>query len=619
MPLYQQPAILTTPLEDLLLQMKSIGIHDILSFPFPTAPSFQAIEKAENLLLNIGALSMNAIHKEISSLDLLEIVENTNQLNSNQSVSQDMVDKFISSQQPISIITEVGKLMSKFPLNPRFSKMLVVAYKTAESQTGHKPMPDNTSGYIDIMNSRLIQFTLSLVAVLSERSPFLGKHQNHSNIEFKKEDENDDSDDEMDADTGIIYVRKAGLDNNSFYFLLDVISDKENDLSYHPYGDALARLRAFSAYAFTYHSLKRVSCNKSKLLGDNELYKMEEFCHQHHLHQPTIQRSFDLRNQLSRIFSRVFEQDMKPNDHNSINNSIDESSWSFLSPPSDTEEIALRQIIVAGYCDNIARKAPYDLIKVGSRRKRFTAYVSCDPNITGPIYIHPDSTLYHKDPTAVLPEYVLYESLMENTRGDYTYMTSVTLIRDIWIPSICYNSLLLKWSLPLSTPLPYYNNEKDCVMCYCIPKYGTHNWELPIVQRSMLECVKVSQISKSDNSRHDDKMVNSIGYRKQDEHIRWFARLLLEGKIILNNEKSKSIFHPANMKDSPSIITQMKLIPKVSNLLRSLVRYNISSKQSLIDQLKSIPSFLCDEIQEFLKLEIRQTFRMIWHESFIIK
>ena len=81
--------------------------------------------------------------------------------------------------------------------------------------------------------------------------------------------------------------------------------------------------------------------------------------------------------------------------------------------------------MLTGYCDSIARKAPLGSIEITpgmSRRKRLTgknnsllylhlimrclnssifllpilAYLSCDPAITTPIYIHPHSTLYSK-------------------------------------------------------------------------------------------------------------------------------------------------------------------------------------------------------------------------------
>ena len=57
-----------------------------------------------------------------------------------------------------------------------------------------------------------------------------------------------------------------------------------------------------------------------------------------------------------------------------------------------------------------------------------------------------------------------------------------------------------------------------------------------------------------------------IGFRKMDEEFRWFARYLLEG-VILNDKRLNSIFKISNFKDSPSIITQMKSLAKVSKLL----------------------------------------------------
>lgn len=80
-------------------------------------------------------------------------------------------------------------------------------------------------------------------------------------------------------------------------------------------------------------------------------------------------------------------------------------------PPSKHEEVGLRQVLMTGFCDSIARKAPIgyiaNLVKSQldssntnniqlSRRKKLTAYLSCNPSIQEPLYIHPHSNLYPK-------------------------------------------------------------------------------------------------------------------------------------------------------------------------------------------------------------------------------
>lgn len=82
---FSRPEILRMPVESVVLQMKSMAIHNIINFPFPTPPDRKMLSKAVELLKYLGALD--------------------------------------SSEK----ITDTGKKMSLFPLSPRFSKMLLLS------------------------------------------------------------------------------------------------------------------------------------------------------------------------------------------------------------------------------------------------------------------------------------------------------------------------------------------------------------------------------------------------------------------------------------------------------------------------------------------------------------
>ena len=47
------------PVEDLILQMKELGIDRIYNFPFPTQLDKSTIKIAENLLVKLGALEVD--------------------------------------------------------------------------------------------------------------------------------------------------------------------------------------------------------------------------------------------------------------------------------------------------------------------------------------------------------------------------------------------------------------------------------------------------------------------------------------------------------------------------------------------------------------------------------
>lgn len=80
---YAEPEIQRTPLEGVVLQLKSMGAP-VVNFPFPTPPDRESLQKAEQLLTYLGAIS------------------------------------------PEGKVTPLGHELSLYPLNPRFARMLVM-------------------------------------------------------------------------------------------------------------------------------------------------------------------------------------------------------------------------------------------------------------------------------------------------------------------------------------------------------------------------------------------------------------------------------------------------------------------------------------------------------------
>lgn len=80
---YAEPEIMRTPLEGVILQLKSMGAP-VLGFPFPTPPDRTNMQKAENLLSYLGAVSSDGK------------------------------------------VTKLGHELSLYPLNPRFARILVM-------------------------------------------------------------------------------------------------------------------------------------------------------------------------------------------------------------------------------------------------------------------------------------------------------------------------------------------------------------------------------------------------------------------------------------------------------------------------------------------------------------
>ena len=101
---FTEPEILKSPLDQTILQLKSIGAKDLLQFPFVTMPPLKALIAALRHLTILGALEVEDRDSLDSLLEFKLVRDNTS-------------------------VTELGTLLSKIPLSPRFSKMMVLAAK----------------------------------------------------------------------------------------------------------------------------------------------------------------------------------------------------------------------------------------------------------------------------------------------------------------------------------------------------------------------------------------------------------------------------------------------------------------------------------------------------------
>ncbi|KAG1772266.1 P-loop containing nucleoside triphosphate hydrolase protein [Suillus occidentalis] len=145
---FSQPEILRTPIEGVVLQMKSMNIDAVVNFPFPTPPDRQVLKKAETVLTRLGALSSSPL------------------------LSQAGVSMSTIGGQ----VTPLGKAMGLFPLSPRFSRMLV-----GSQQHGCLP------------------YVISIVAAMSVGDPFL-------------HEEGLDADSESDGDDeGLGHIKNASV------------------------------------------------------------------------------------------------------------------------------------------------------------------------------------------------------------------------------------------------------------------------------------------------------------------------------------------------------------------------------------------------------------------------
>lgn len=264
--------------------------------------------------------------------------------------------------------------------------------------------------------------------------------------------------------------------------------------------------------------------------------------------------------------------------------------------------------MLTGFGDSIARRVPTGssiFTAECSKRKKLTAYLSCDPAITAPIFIHSHSTLYQKDPMAPLPEYVIYTELLMSEDGETTYMSGVTQISPSWISELTKDCPLLQWSRPMKFPIPYYDQHSDTIMCFASSTYGIHKWELPVRECDMQTvCRLYNQCSNNSYSKQSD-----------EEVYRWFGRFLLEGKVVSHNPNIGKILSKSNLLESPSVITSLKANRNVELLIKVLTKHKIYSLSTLRAQIKKHPNCLVKELHLFLKEKARKKFIASWNKN----
>jgi hypothetical protein len=262
--------------------------------------------------------------------------------------------------------------------------------------------------------------------------------------------------------------------------------------------------------------------------------------------------------------------------------------------------------MLTGFGDSVARRVPTGssiFTEQCSKRKKLTAYLSCDPAITAPLFIHPHSALFQKDPMAPLPEFVIYTELLMSEDAETTYMSGVTQISPSWISELTKDCPLLQWSPPMKFPVPYYDKKGDDIMCFASPTYGIHRWELPVREYDMMSVSRLSNQFTLNNKRSNEEV------------YRWFGRFLLEGKVISHNGELKKLLCKTNMLETPAVVTDVKSNRKVEILIKYLAKHNIHSLSTLRAEVKKNRNCLVNEIQPFLKEKSRKKFVAAWDKN----
>ncbi|QLQ78088.1 hypothetical protein HG537_0A03350 [Torulaspora globosa] len=367
---FSRPEILRMPVESVVLQMKSMAIQNVLNFPFPTPPERNSIHKAINLLQRLGALD--------------------------------------SAER----ITEDGRMMSLFPISPRFSKLLLISEERD-----------------------CLPYAVTIVSALSVGDPFL-KEQEVGLKSGDGEEEEDDRDKEKEK-----ALRSKYFKCKARFSKLD------------KYSDVFRLLSAICAFDFIPKD------DRPRLLREN------------FLRAKFMDEILKLRKQLMYIIksstkeesiaATVTDNDLKCG----VPKDIQLRLLKQMICAGFIDQVAIRADFL--YPDEVPITHKTSIINI----PYVPVLATKTPDISDCfVYIHPSSILTNAG--ELPPKFLVYHSLHLGNNGK-TRMNSLCDIKSTPLANIAGKGSLISYSKPLTghgmKTIPVSPSER---YCYVIPRFG---------------------------------------------------------------------------------------------------------------------------------------------------
>ncbi|XP_049879398.1 probable ATP-dependent RNA helicase kurz [Pectinophora gossypiella] len=247
-----------------------------------------------------------------------------------------------------------------------------------------------------------------------------------------------------------------------------------------------------------------------------------------------------------------------------------------MTPPDDVQARLLRQLLLSGLGDQVARKIALEEVKQGEDKRKYKYVYHCG-ELDEPVHLHSDSIL-----RKCIPEWVVYQQLYETGAEDRRkmVMSNVAAIEPEWLP--VYVPQMCQLGEPLSDPEPRYDDRSGRVKCHFKGSFGKACWELPVVE---------------------------IDYPDKVDRYKWFARFLLEGAVFPKLRK-----YTASLLSPPSTMVKSwaKLQPRTEILLKTLLMRRAGTRDALQELWTEQSNYLLDEYLKWIPESAHNEVTLNW-------
>ncbi|ETS80799.1 hypothetical protein PFICI_08328 [Pestalotiopsis fici W106-1] len=384
---FADPELLKMPIEGIVLQLKAMRLQHVVNFPFPTPPNRLSLAKAEKLLTYLSAIT------------------------------------------PEGQATDIGTTMAKFPLPPRFARILLIGHL-------HDCIP----------------YTVALVAGLSVQEIFIPE--------------------------GVAIPAISDREEGTFRTNEDVLAETQAARARQKYNKIHQNFRSLDDASDAIKLLQ--------VVGEFAHDPSEQWCENHFVRFKALQEAQKLRKQITSLL----QKDIPAFANLTYQDKLDRPSPKQISALKQMvaagfiDQVAIRGDL-APNPPEMGRK-PRRAIDVPYVPLHPIDSLSAD-DVEKCVYIHPSSSLSHYSPQEC-PEYIVYSHLQRASPGvdavkiPKTRMIALTNVTGAQLAALAKGTPLLTYGKPIKE---VKTNDPNVRESFVVPylraeSAGGQGWPLPV-------------------------------------------------------------------------------------------------------------------------------------------